>query len=425
MAWKESCALEERFRFVEAWRANEMSFAELCRSFSVSRKTGYKWVERYSQEGVEGLRERSRAPLRRPQEVLEEVAEAVIQARRAHPTWGPIKLRVLLEREAPEIVWPAASTIGEILKREGLTAPRRRRPKAKPNAAPLAHAVKPNDVWSSDFKGWFRTQDGQRCDPLTMSDAVSRFLLLCEAVVRPDYEHVQPLYELTFREHGLPLAMRNDNGPPFASTALGGLSRLGVWLVRISVRPERIRPGRPQENGRHERLHRTLKQETARPAKANLREQQRAFDQFRQEYNEQRPHAALGQQTPASCYTASERNYPRRIREPEYPGDYEVRRVKADGDIKWRGEKPYLSQNLAGEWIGLEPVEDGLWRLWFYDYELGLLDDHTGKVIGSRMGLRGGDGEEETDNPLRVEVHPGPPSAVEQDGRANEPSRRM
>lgn len=401
MAWKESCALEERFRFVEAWKQSELSFAELCRSFSVSRKTGYKWIDRYEQDGLDGLRDRSRAPIHRPYEVLEEVEEVLLQTRRAHPTWGPVKLRALLQREVPEIVWPAASTIGEILKRQGLTVARRRRAKATPNAAPLGHAVNPNDVWSADFKGWFRTQDGARCDPLTMSDAVSRLLFRCQAVGKPDYEHVQPIYEVTFREYGLPWGMRNDNGPPFASTGLGGLSRLGVWLVRIGVRPERIRPGKPQENGRHERMHRTLKQETARPPKANLRAQQQAFDDFRREYNEQRPHAALGQKTPAECHVRSGREYPSRIREPEYAAGFEVRRVKADGDIKWRGGRPYLSQNLAGEWVGLEPIDEGLWRVWFYAYELGVFDESTGKVIGTRQQPIGSGGEEaRKENPL-------------------------
>lgn len=380
MPWKETCVEEERFRFIERWRRQELSFAELCRAYGISRKSGYKWVERYEAGGLGALSDRSRAPHRQAHEVIEEVAEAIVQARRAHPHWGPVKLKVFLEREAPEIVWPAASTMGEILNRHGLTSERKRRRKATPNAKPLAHAVKPNDVWCADFKGWFRTQDGQRCDPLTISDAHSRFLLRCQAVDRPDYEHTRREFEAVFRRYGLPGAMRTDNGSPFASIGLAGLSRLAVWWLRLGIWPDRIQPGKPAENGRHERMHRTLKQATTQPAKSNLMEQQQAFDEFRREYNEDRPHEALGQQTPAAVYTPSSRDYTGKLLEPEYPDWWEVRRVRKDGSLCWCKQMRFLGEVLARETIGLEPIDDGLWRLWFVDYELGTFDERDGKV---------------------------------------------
>lgn len=382
MPWKETCVEEERFRFIERWQRKELSFAELCRAFGISRKTGYKWLSRYEEGGWKALSDRSRAPHRQANEVLEEVAKVIVQARQAHPTWGPVKLQTWLQREAPQIVWPAPSTIGEILKRQGLTAERKRRRQASPSAKPLGHVVEPNDVWCADFKGWFRTEDGQRCDPLTISDAHSRYLLRCRAVGRPDYEHARPEFEAVFRQYGLPRAMRTDNGVPFASIGLAGLSRLAVWWLHLGIRPERIRPGRPEENGRHERMHRTLKQETAQPAQANLVAQQQAFDRFQKEYNHERPHGALAQQTPASMYEASSRDYTGRLLEPEYPAWWEVRRVRKDGYFCWCKQMRFLGEVLARETVGMEPIDDGLWRLWLFDYELGSFDERDGKVRG-------------------------------------------
>jgi transposase InsO family protein len=309
MAWKEICVEEERFRFIEQLRREQLSMAEVCRAFGISRKTGYKWLERYELGGIGALSDQSRAPHCQARQVLAEVEAEIVKLRGAHPSWGPAKLKAWLDREAPEILWPAASTIGELLKRRGLTAERRRKRRATPNAQPLAHALDVNDVWCADFKGWFRTQDGRRCDPLTITDARSRYLLRCQAVARPDYEHSRPVFEQAFREYGLPKAMRTDNGSPFASIGLAGLSRLAVWWLQLGIHPERIRPGKPAENGRHERMHRTLKQDAVRPPRANLPEQQRAFDHFREEYNDQRPHAALQHGTPGSVYQYSRREY--------------------------------------------------------------------------------------------------------------------
>jgi putative transposase len=372
--------MEERFKFVLEHQTGDWRFAELCRRYGVSRKTGYKWLGRYFAEGLEGLKDQSRAPDHHPNEVLKEVAEQVVDLRRQHPHWGPAKLRARLQREAPEIVWPSASTIGEMLKREGLSVPRKLHRKATPSQSPLRHAEGANQVWCADFKGWFRCGDGSRCDPLTITDGYSRYLLRCQVVDGINTQGVRAVMEAAFREYGLPQAMRTDNGEPFASVGLAGLSALSVWWIKLGIRPERIPPGKPQHNGRHERMHRSLKQATARPPAANLRAQQRAFDQFRQEYNQQRPHQALQMQTPADFYVVSSRSYPSRLAEPEYHDEWEVRRVRECGRIRWWSENVFVGRALAGEPVGLEPIDDGRWRVWFFDYPLGIFDERKGRI---------------------------------------------
>jgi transposase InsO family protein len=326
------------------------------------------------------MRDQSRAPEHHPNEVLSEVAEQVLEMRREHPHWGPAKLRARLQREAPEIVWPATSTIGQMLQRAGLTVPHKKRRTATPSRSPLSHAGSANQVWCADFKGWFRCGDGQRCDALTMTDGYSRYLLRCQALDGMQERKARGVMEAAFREFGLPEAMRTDNGEPFASVGLAGLSSLSVWWIKLGIRPERIPPGKPQHNGRHERMHRTLKQATARPPAVNLRAQQKAFDEFRREYNSERPHEGLKMKTPADCYQSSSRSYPSRLAQPEYPQDWEVRRVRDCGQMRWWSENVFVSKVLAGEPIGLEPVEDGYWRLWFFGYPLGLLDERKGIV---------------------------------------------
>jgi len=380
MGWKETCVMEERFKFILDYQEEEESFAELCRRYGISRKTGYKWVERYRVEGVEGLKDQSRAADHHANEVLKEVAEYVLEMRRRHPHWGPAKLRVRLERETPEIQWPAPSTIGEILKRAGLTIPRKHHRKAPPSQNPLVEAGSANQVWSADFKGWFRCGDGSRCDPLTMSDGYSRFLLRCQAMDGMEEGKVKGVMEAAFREYGLPERIRTDNGEPFASVGLGGLSRLSVWWIQLGIQPERIQRGKPQQNGRHERMHRTLKQQTARPPAANLRRQQEWFDGFRQEYNWERPHEGLGMQTPSALYTATGRRYPARLGKPEYCGEWETRSVGPCGTIRWGKGKHFVSKVLAGEVIGMEPVEDGYWKVWYFGYPLGVFDERKGVI---------------------------------------------
>jgi transposase InsO family protein len=311
--------MDERMRFVVAASEDEAVMSEICAEFGVSRQTGYKWLARYRLEGVDGLKERSRAPLSHGRSRAEAVVSAALALRERYPTWGPKKLRKKLAERLPGVEPPARSTIGDWLRKEGMTQARRLRRRCPPSASPFVAVDAPNAVWCADFKGWFRTGDRQRCDPLTISDAMSRYLLRCEAVARPDGAHVRPVFEAAFCEFGLPLAIRSDNGPPFASTGAGGLSRLSVWWIKLGVQPERIEPGKPQQNGRHERMHRTLNAETASPPAAALAEQQRRFDAFRALYNDERPHEALDFETPARLYRVSERAYPCPLREPAYP----------------------------------------------------------------------------------------------------------
>ncbi|MGA8541656.1 MAG: IS481 family transposase [Terriglobales bacterium] len=372
--------MEERFQFIQEYRSENWSFAELCRRRGVSRKTGYKWLARYQQEGAEGLRDQSRAPQEHPNQILAEVAEAVVDLRREHPLWGPEKLRARLQRTMPEILWPAPSTIGELLKRRGMTVPVQRHRRAGPSLNPLSHVQAANQVWCVDFKGWFRCGDGSRCDPLTLTDAHSRYLLRCQALAGEDGRSVRDVMEGAFREYGLPEALRSDNGEPFASPGVGGLSRLSVWWLKLGIRPERIPRGKPQHNGRHERMHRTLKAATARPPAGNLRMQQQAFDAFQREYNEERPHEALQMKTPCECYAASSRRYPSRLAEPEYDGEWEVRRVRECGRMRWWSGSIFVGKALVGELVGLEPQDEGIWRVWFCGYPIGLLNERKGKI---------------------------------------------
>jgi putative transposase len=373
MVWMETCAVTERMRFVMAVEQREEAFAAICRRFGVSRKTGYKWVERYEIEGVGGLADRSRAPLNHPGAVPDWMAERCLWVRRAHPSWGPVKVRAWLARRAPRTDWPAASTIGALFDRAGLTVKRRLHRRGPPSSAPFAHCGGANDVWCTDFKGWFLTGDGTRCEPLTLSDAHSRYLLRCQAMGRTDSEHVWPVLEAAFREFGLPRVLRSDNGAPFASRGAGGLSRLSVKVIKAGVLPERIAPGKPQQNGRLERLHLTLLQDTAKPPARSLRAQIERFSAFQRLYNEERPHAALGNDTPAQHYTPSPRRFDGVLREPEYDGEHIVRRVRRNGEIRWQAGTIYISAALAGEPVGLIEDESGAWTVSYGPIVLGTI----------------------------------------------------
>jgi putative transposase len=374
MPWNETCAMSERMKFVALAEEGEESMADLCRRFGISRKTGYKLLERYAAEGLNGLRDRSHAALHHPHAVSEVVEGRILTLRAEHPRWGPRKLKARLQMLDPAQCWPASSTIGDILHRHGLVVPRRRRLLTPADNSPFVACKGPNDSWCIDFKGWFRTRDGRRCDPLTISDAYSRYLLRCQLVRRAAARCVRPLLEAAFREYGLPRALRSDNGPPFASRSVAGLSRLSVWCIKLGIKPERITPGRPCENGRHERMHETLKGEACQPPEANRRAQQRRFDDFRRIYNEERPHEAIGNATPAMIYRASPRPYPAALPEIVYPDHWQIRRVRQTGEIRWRGEPIFISEVLAGEPIGLDQVADAVWHLHFGPVSLGTID---------------------------------------------------
>ncbi len=382
MPWKKADPLSEQRKFVSAWVGEGITpFAELCRRFGISRKSGYKRVLRFKKYGLAGIGDLTSAPRNHPNETPAAVVEMLIRAKHRHMTYGPRKLLVLLGAAHPELELPAASTASKILKEHGLVIRRRRSLKSAPWAGPFSNVQAPNDTWCADFKGWFCTDDGVRCNPLTITDSASRYLIACTGLRRPNYEQVRPVFEMAFREFGLPHAMRTDNGPPFSTTSLGGLSRLSAWWIKLGIIPERIKPGHPEENGRHERMHRTLKEAVASPPKASFRTQQRAFDWFIEDYNEVRPHEALGQKPPASIYSASTRNYPARIDEPEYQDDVTVRRVRTNGDIRWKGRRVFLSEALVGEPIGLKKIAEHTWAIYFGPLEIGLLDETTMKTI--------------------------------------------
>lgn len=362
--------MEEKLRFVFEYQQRERTMKELCQRYEISRETGYVWLRRYREAGVRGLVEQSRAAVRYPKQTSAEMEEKVLELREAHSRWGPRKLKRVLERDEPGRRWPAASTIGALLKRAGVVAGRRKRQRTPGYSEPLAHADGANRVWCADFKGWFRTGEGERIDPLTITDAYSRYLFRCQAVEKLDTERVQAIFEAVFREYGLPEAIRTDNGAPFASRAIAGLSRLSVWWMKLGIVPERIEAGHPEQNGRHERMHRTLKQETATPPARNRREQQRAMDKFRQEYNQVRPHEALGMQTPAAMYESSPRRFPARLPEVEYPETMLVYRVQQKGYFHWKKQEVFVSEVLWGEPIGLLPVEDHCYTVYFAQFPI-------------------------------------------------------
>jgi transposase InsO family protein len=383
MTWSETVEMS-RVKFIADLESCLYDMTELCEKHGISRKTGYKWAERFGQEGVDGLKDRSRAPKHSPRQTAPRIAERLFALRRQHPTWGPRKLLAWLEKHEPGQAWPRASTVGGLLKREGLVEPcRRRAVRARPVSVARTEASGPNEVWTSDFKGQFRTGDGRLCYPLTVVDGFSRFVLVIQGLPSVAAAGVWPLFEQAFREYGLPQVIRTDNGSPFASSsALAGLSCLSVRWIKLGIAAERIQPGHPEQNGRHERMHRTLKAETARPPAANGAGQQELFDRFRHEYNEQRPHEALGQRTPGELYQSSSRPYLDRLPQPEYPGHYEVRSVHPGGEIKWQGRYLFLSEALGGERVGLEEYEDGLWAVYFGSLRLGRFDERERKLYG-------------------------------------------
>jgi transposase InsO family protein len=383
MPWKDTSPVNERMKFIAAWLEDSENFSELCERFGISRKQGYKWRQRYEVGGIEALKDRSRAPLNHPHAVAESIVSLVVEARRRHPHWGPRKLLVILERRYPTIEFPVASTVGELLKKRGLIAKRRRRHRSAPYPDRLGGYDGPNKVWCADFKGHFPVA-GERCNPLTIMDGFSRYLLCCKALESSLSEPTREAFERVFREFGLPDAIRTDNGAPFSSLAPGGLSRLAVWWVRLGIRPERIMPGRPDQNGRHERMHLTLKSETARPPRSSFSAQQRAFDGFRREYNQERPHEALDNDTPASRYEPSPKSFPNKLPELKYPAHFRLHRAQYNGVISVDGVQFYISNCLDEECLGLEPVGDGCWNVYFGPIKLGIIDHRRAKTLRNR-----------------------------------------
>jgi putative transposase len=372
MPWKESNTMDLRVQLIHDYEEGH-SIAALAEIYEVSRKTIYKWLARHEEAGVAGLADRSRTPQHFPGQLSDEIIAHIVAARQRWK-WGPRKLRVKLAAAQPAILWPAESTIGEVLKRAGLTHRRKLRVRTPPYAAPFADVEQANQTWCADFKGWFRTGDGTRCDPLTITDAHSRFLLRCHIVEKADTPHVAAIFDAAFHQHGLPLVIHTDNGVPFASRAPGGLSRVSMHWVKLGIVPERSRPASPQDNGRHERMHSTLQQATLRPPERTARRQQQAFDRFQEEYNHERPHEALGDQTPASCYAPSSRPMPRRVPELEYADDVAVRRISQQGSLKMHGERTFVSEIFAHQWMGLRALDERYFEVLYGPVSVGFLD---------------------------------------------------
>ena len=367
--------MEERIRFAVLADKGRRTMTELCAEFRISRKTGYKWLRRYRQFGLAGTREWSRRPGHCPQQTAAAVVRRLVQERRAHPRWGPKKLQVVLRRAGGWAHVPSVSTLGAILQQRGLTVKRRRRrgQVVCPAARTLTVPTRPNEVWAMDFKGWFKTGNGQRCDPLTITDLYSRYLVCCRALPGPTQGGTQRACRAVFRRYGLPEVIRVDNGTPFASMGLARLSRLSVWWLRLGIRVEFIRPASPQLNGSHERMHRTLKAEATQPASTNLRAQQRRFDRWKKQFNEQRPHEAIGMRVPAELYHRSAHRLHDDDKPLRYPDGVLTKPVGSSGSLRYRGATYFLGEAFARETVGLRHARAGETSVYLANVCLGQL----------------------------------------------------
>lgn len=387
MPWKEESHMDQKTQFVSEYLRDSLSFTELCQRYHISRKTGYKWISRYETDGPAGLVDRSRRPHSSPEQTPDALRRDICDARRRHPSWGAKKLLKLLTRKDPQVAWPSRWTVCEILKREGLVRQETRRRKVGHPGKPTSIITTPNQLWCVDFKGQFKTRDGRYCYPLTVTDRYSRYLIGCQGLLSTETAGAKEVFKQLFKKYGLPAAIRSDNGTPFASTALGRLSELSVWWIQLGIRPELIQPGKPQQNGQHERMHRTLKAETTRLPAANLSKQQREFNRFRREYNEVRPHEGIELQTPGSLYRASSRLLPKVLPPLVYPAHFETRLVSKNSGIRWNSQWVAVSHTCAGLHVGLEQVDHGLWDVYLGPVKLGRLleeslriEDHQGRL---------------------------------------------
>jgi len=380
MPWSQTSPMDQKTQFIADYLREVLSITELCDLYGVSRKTAYKWIDRYLRHGPAGIEERSRRPLSSPNQTSQEIVNAILEARQRHPSWGGKKLLTLLHKRYPRWDLPARSTVCDILSRHGMVPKKRNRRRIGHPGKPSSLILAPNDLWCADYKGQFKTGDGVYCYPLTATDGFSRFLLGCQGLNSTAVALAKPVFTQLFREYGLPKRIRTDNGVPFATNTLARLSTLSAWWIRLGILPELIEPGKPQQNGRHERMHRTLKAETTRPAAASLAAQQRKFNRFREEFNQQRPHEALDQQTPASCYSASPREMPSKLPPLEYPDRFEVRYVSANGGIRWKKDWINVSTVCIGEYVGLEEIDDGIWNVYFGPLKLGRLIERHMKI---------------------------------------------
>lgn len=391
MPWKVSTAMDEKLKFINMMEEeNCPGVSAVCSYLGVSRKTGYKWLSRYKSSGLEGLQDHSRASLNHPNAICQEMVELVIQARLAHPSWGAKKLLPWLRKKYPQRQdWPCLASISAILDRNQLVRSRRVKRRVAPFPGDLTSPAQPNDLWCIDHKGWWMAGNGEKCEPFTVTDDASRFLVRC--VLRPGkgIAHVKPVLTAAFMEYGLPAAIRSDNGSPFASRAPLGLSALSVWFMRLGIEHERIEPGKPQQNGRHERMHLSMLVDQRGAVTGSMRQEQKRLNLWRDEFNYDRPHEALDFRTPASCYAASSRAMPHRLPEIKYRTGIHVRMVDIVGKVGWKGRDLFLTEALRYQRVGFEAIGDGLWRVWLAQLELGEFDERAHKMNWKNPGSRG------------------------------------
>jgi transposase InsO family protein len=381
MPWKTVIPMDQKIQLIADWQTKNFDITDLSKKYDLSRPTIYKWLNRYEVEGIEGLEEKNRSPKYRPNQTKDAIVELLIAEKLSNRKRGPKKIYYQLKERYPELELPSVSTIGEWLKKHGLVQKRKKRLRVPPYTEPFRACQKPNAVWSADFKGQFYTHDQKICYPLTISDNYSRYLLRCHGLPGPRYEMSKDVFERAFIEYGLPDAIRSDNGTPFAGRSTGGLSRLSAWFIQLGITPERIEKGCPQQNGRHERMHRTLKAESLDPISSNMKEQQKRFDWFRYDYNNNRPHESLNNEPPIKHYCKSNRTYVKKIQPPYYDYDVTVRKVKQSGEIKFKGNIYQLSHVIAKQAVGLKAIDDGIYGIYYYHYPLAKIDITKNKLI--------------------------------------------
>lgn len=379
MPWMD--AMDQKICFIEAIQNGGYTMAEACEAYGICRQTGHKWWRRYATEGYEGLEERSRAPVRRPHTTPERVQELLLAFKKDNPRWGARKALSVLVKAHPDTEFPATSTVNALFERHGLVKKRRARSKHRHPGRGNLETEGPNDIWTTDFKGQFKTRDGLDCYPLTIVDQHTRYVLAVKALPSTRNRGVFPVFRRLFREFGLPRAIHSDNGTPFATTAIHGFSELNIWWLRLGIEHTRNEPGCPQHNAAHERMHRTLKRDTAMPPERNLAAQQRRFDGWRNEFNDLRPHEHLDDDTPAEHWEPSHRPMPKRLPKPEYPSSFEKRLVSKAGTFRLNNHQIFISHLLAGDYIGLEEIDSGIWSVVYYNTLIARIDEREGRLL--------------------------------------------
>lgn len=377
MAWRVAKVEEYRKEFIDQVNNGGRTITDLCNEYQISRKTAYKWIYRYQENGEKGLKDRSKSPHSQARKTNDRLIQKILEVKNKYPSWGPKKILAILETNFPQDNWPSDTTIGNILERHGLVIPRKYRKRFPSKLDPLSHCHAPNDIWSVDFKGWFLTKDGIKCDPLTITDAHTRFILSCIKLECGKEPEVWKVLEGLFYKNGLPKYLRHDNGPPFATVSAGRLSKLSIKLIKAGIIPEWIEPGKPYQNGRHERMHKTLKAEGIFPLRLTLDEQQMKFRDFIHYYNFERPHESLGQRPPGSIYVPSDRSWDGNLRSPEYDESCLVKRISERGQTSWKGRDVYIGKTLKGEYIGIKEGEQGEWKVYFGPVFLGIIDNEN------------------------------------------------